>query len=44
MLIADRHPFNGIEDYFTDSVLYRDSLGIGPVLSSQTLEMRPMKS
>ena len=26
MLIAKRHPFKGIENYFTDSLLYQDSL------------------
>jgi len=25
-LIAERHPFNGVENYFTDSLLYQDSL------------------
>jgi len=25
-LIADRHPFNRVENYFTDSLLYQDSL------------------
>ena len=26
MLIADKYPFKGVENYFTDSVLYQDSL------------------
>ena len=26
MLIAERHPFKGVENYFTDSLLYQDSL------------------
>ena len=26
MLIAKRHPFKGVENYFTDSLLYQDSL------------------
>jgi len=26
MLIAERHPFKEIENYFTDSLLYQDSL------------------
>ena len=26
MLIAERHPFKGIKNYFTDSLMYRDSL------------------
>ena len=25
-LIEERHPFKGIENYFTDSLLYQDSL------------------
>ena len=25
-LIAERHPFKGVENYFTDSPLYQDSL------------------
>ena len=25
-LIAERHPFKGVENYFTDSLLYQDSL------------------
>jgi len=25
-LIAKKHPFKGIENYFTDSLLYQDSL------------------
>ena len=25
-LIAEKHPFKGVENYFTDSVLYHDSL------------------
>jgi len=25
-LIAKRHPFKGVENYFTDSLLYQDSL------------------
>ena len=25
-LIAERHPFKGVESYFTDSLLYQDSL------------------
>ena len=25
-LIAEKHPFKGVENYFTDSVLYQDSL------------------
>ena len=24
-LITERHPFKGVENYFTDSVLYQDS-------------------
>jgi len=28
MLIAERHPFKGVENYFTDSLLYQDSLEI----------------
>jgi len=27
MLIAERHSFKGIENYFTDFLLYQDSLG-----------------
>ena len=27
-LIAERHPFKGVENYFTDSLLYQDSLEI----------------
>ena len=26
MLIVERHPFKGVENYFTDSLLYQDSL------------------
>jgi len=26
MLIAERHPIKGVENYFTDSLLYQDSL------------------
>ena len=26
MLIAERHPLKGVENYFTDSLLYQDSL------------------
>jgi len=29
MLIAERHPFKGVENYFTDSLLYQDSLKTG---------------
>ena len=25
-LIAEKHPFKGVENYFTDSLLYQDSL------------------
>ena len=25
-LIAERHPFKGVENYFTDSLLYQDSV------------------
>ena len=25
-LIAEKHPFNGVENYFTNSLLYQDSL------------------
>ena len=25
-LIAERHPFKGVENYFTDCLLYQDSL------------------
>ena len=25
-MIAERHPFKGVENYFTDSLLYQDSL------------------
>ena len=28
MLIAERHPFKGVKNYFTDSILYQDSLKI----------------
>lgn len=31
-LIADRHPFKGFENYFTDSLLYQDQLEAGPEL------------
>jgi len=27
-LIAERHPFKGVESYFIDSLLYQDSLEI----------------
>jgi len=27
-LIAERHPFKGVENYFTNSLLYQDSLGM----------------
>jgi len=27
-LIAERHPFNGVKNYFTDSLLYQDSFEI----------------
>lgn len=30
MIIADRHPFKGVETYFNNSVLYQDSLETGP--------------
>jgi len=26
MLIAEKHPFKGVESYFIDSLLYQDSL------------------
>ena len=26
MLIAEKHPFKGVENYFIDSLLYQDSL------------------
>lgn len=29
-LIADRHPFKGVENYFTSFVLYQGSLEIAP--------------
>ena len=25
-MITERHPFKGVENYFTDSLLYQDSL------------------
>ena len=28
MLIAERHPFKGVENYFADSLLYQGSLEI----------------
>jgi len=38
-LIAERHPFKGVEEYFTDSLLYQDSLEMNenPQLRNQTL-------
>ena len=27
-LIVERHPFKGVENYFTDSLLYQDSMEI----------------
>jgi len=27
MLIAERHPFKEVKNYFTDSLLYQDSIG-----------------
>jgi len=27
-LIAERHPFKGVENYFTDFLLYQDSLEV----------------
>ena len=27
-MIAERHPFKGVENYFTDSLMYQDSLEI----------------
>lgn len=30
VLVADRHPFRGVEKYFTDFILYQDLLKIGP--------------
>lgn len=31
-LIADRYPFKGVENYFTDFVLYQDSLEESPIM------------
>jgi len=28
MLIAERHPFKGVKNYFTDFLVYQDSLEI----------------
>ena len=35
MLIAERHPFKGVENYFTDSLLYQDSLEINENLQPE---------
>ena len=38
MLIAKRHPFKGVENYFTDSLLYQDSLKIDENSQSEELD------
>jgi len=45
-LIAERHPFKGIENYFKDSLLYQDSLEAdeNPQPKDQTLVMKLMLS
>ena len=42
ILIVERHPFKGVENYFTDSLLYQDSLEIGenPQQRNLTLIMK----
>ena len=34
-MIAERHPFKGVENYFTDSLLYQDSLKINKNLQPE---------
>jgi len=34
-LIAKRHPFKGVENYFTDSLLYQDSLDTARISSQR---------
>jgi len=34
-LIAKRHPFKGVENYFTDSLLYQDSLKTNETLQPE---------
>ena len=34
-MIAERHPFKGVENYFTDSLLYQDSLKTNENLQSE---------
>lgn len=43
-LVADRHPFKMVENYFNDSIVYQDSLETGPDTEHQTLGTRLMKS
>jgi len=37
-LIVERHPFKGVENYFTDSLLYQDSLEIDENPQSEELD------
>jgi len=37
-LIAERHPFKGIVNYFTDSLLYQDSLETDKNLQQEELD------
>ena len=47
MLIAERHPFKGVENYFTNSLLYQDSLEVdenlhpGELNSGNELDTEP---
>ena len=34
-LIAKRHPFKGVENYFTDSLLYQDSVETDEILQPE---------
>ena len=34
-MIAERHPFKGVKNYFTDSFLFQDSLGTNENLQSE---------
>jgi len=44
MLIAERHPFEGVENYFTYSLLYQDSLETDENLQPEDLNSAKMLS
>ena len=37
-MIAERHPFKGVENYFTDSLLYQDSVETNEIPQPEELD------